>query len=65
VKPFAQSNKINYPILMGDDQVTGIFGLKSLPDTYLIDREGRIAAAYTDGLVDKDNVEANIKTLLR
>ena len=32
-----------------------------MPDTFLIDRKGRIAAAYA-GLVDKDDVEANIKT---
>jgi peroxiredoxin len=35
-----------------------------MPDTFLIDREGRVAAAYLTGLVDKDDVEANIKALL-
>ena len=35
-----------------------------MPDTFLIDHEGRMAAAYLAGLVDRDNVEANIKALL-
>jgi peroxiredoxin len=64
VKPFVQTNKVNYTILMGDDPVTKAFDIKSLPDTYLIDRQGRIAAAYTTGLVNKDDVEANIRALL-
>jgi hypothetical protein len=37
--------------------------IKTLPGTYLIHREGRIAAAYLGGLVDRSNVEANITTL--
>ena len=64
VKPFVQANRVNYQILMGDDPVTKAFDIKSLPDTYLIDRQGRIAAAYTTGLVNKDDVEANIRALL-
>ncbi len=35
-----------------------------MPDTFLIDRRGRVAAAYIAGLVDKDNVESNVSTLL-
>ena len=34
------------------------------PATFLIDRQGRIAAEYP-GLVDKDDIERNIRTLLR
>ena len=40
------------------------YGIGNLPDTFLIDRQGRVAAAYKEGLVDRDNVEANIKVLL-
>jgi peroxiredoxin len=63
VKPFVQTNKINYPILMGDDDVTKTFNIEALPATYLIDGQGRIAATYV-GLVDKVDIEANIKKLL-
>ena len=64
VTPFVQAHKVNYAILMGDDQVTKKYDIQALPLTYLIDRRGRIAATYA-GVVDKDNVEANIKTLLK
>ena len=39
------------------------YGIESMPDTFLIDRDGRIAAAYR-GLVDRDDIEANIRTML-
>jgi hypothetical protein len=34
-----------------------------MPDTFLIDRQGRIAAAYLGGLVDRANMEANLTAL--
>jgi peroxiredoxin len=64
VKPFLANTKVPYRILLGDDPTAQQYGIKSLPETFLIDRKGRIAAAYTTGLVDKDDVEANIKILL-
>ena len=63
VKPFVLEHKVNYPILMGDDDVAKAYSINALPATYLIDGQGRIAAAYL-GLVDKDDMEANIKKLL-
>ena len=63
VRPFIASHKINYPILMGNDAIIGTYGFESYPATYLIDRSGRIAATYV-GVVSKDDVEANLKTLL-
>ena len=64
VRPFVQAHKVNYPILMGDDQATKGYDIQALPLTYLIDRRGRIAAIY-GGIIDKDNLEANIQTLLK
>lgn len=63
VNPFVETNKVDYPILMGDDGITKRYSVNALPVTYLIDRRGRIAATYA-GLVDRANIEANIKTLL-
>jgi peroxiredoxin len=63
VKPFVKAQRVNYPILMGDDDVTKAYAIMALPATYLIDRSGRIAAEYP-GLVDKDDVERNIRILL-
>lgn len=64
VKPFMAKQKINYAILMGDDAVTNSYRIRALPVTYLIDRQGRIAAEYV-GLVDKDDIERNIKVLIK
>jgi peroxiredoxin len=63
VTPFVQTHHVNYSILMGDDDVTKAYAIKALPVTYLLDRKGRIAAEYP-GLVDKDDVERNIRILV-
>ena len=63
VNPFVESHKVDYPILMGDDGIAKRYSVQALPVTYLIDRRGRIAAKYV-GVVDRANIEANIKMLL-
>jgi cytochrome c biogenesis protein CcmG/thiol:disulfide interchange protein DsbE len=64
VKPFLAENHLPYPILLGDGPTAQRFGIETLPDTFLIDRQARVAAACRAGLVDKKDVEANIKALL-
>jgi cytochrome c biogenesis protein CcmG/thiol:disulfide interchange protein DsbE len=64
VKPFLAEHSIPYRIVTGDDSTAKGFGIDTLPDTFLIDRRGRVAAAYPAGLVDRENVEANIQALL-
>ena len=64
LKPFLAETQVAYPILLGDGPTARRFGIQSMPDTFLIDRQGRVAAAYLTGLVDRDNVEVNIKALL-
>ena len=63
VTPWAESHKVNYTILMGDDTVEKGYKITALPATYLVDRNGRIAAAYV-GLVNRDNLQANLTKLL-
>ena len=64
LKPFLAANHVPYRMVLGNDSTAKQFGIQNLPDTFLIDRQGRVAAVYKEALVDKDNVEANIKTLL-
>ncbi len=64
LKPFLFEHKIPYTMLLGDDPMSKRYGIGNLPDTFLLDRQGRVAALYKENLVDKDNVEANIKALL-
>jgi len=55
---------VPYRILLGNDATSKRFGIESLPDTFLIDRHGRVAAAYKAALVDRADIEANINALL-
>ena len=64
LRPFLEEHKIPYTMLLGDDPMSKRYRIENLPDTFLIDRHGRVAALYKESLVDKDNVEANIKALL-
>ena len=64
VKPFPAGTHLSYRMLLGDDPTAQQYGIQNLPNTFLIDRQGRVAAAYMGGLVDKDDVETNIKALL-
>ena len=63
VNPFIKTARIPYQIVLGDDNTAKAYGIESMPDTFLIDREGRIAAVY-NGLVVKENVENNLRTML-
>src|SRR4051794_34289908 len=46
VNPSVKASKIEYPILMGDDEITDRYAVNALPVTYLMDRRGGIAATY-------------------
>ncbi len=65
LRPFLAQNRVPYRMLLGDASMAKPYGAaESLPDTFLIDRKGKIAAAYRAGLVDRQNIEANIQALL-
>ena len=64
VKPFLADSNIAYRMLLGDNATLKRYEIENLPDTFLIDREGRVAAVYRAGLVDKDDLEANIKAII-
>ena len=64
VKPYVASNKINYRMVIGDDMTAQKYGgVESLPSSFLIDREGRIAAVHI-GLVSKKVYQDDIDQLL-
>ena len=64
LKPFLVDHEVPYRMLLGDNSTAKQYGIDNLPDTFLIDRKGKVAAAYKAGLVDRDDIEANIKALL-
>lgn len=63
VKPFLEEHKLNYPVVIGDDNLASQFGLAQMPKTLLIDRNGKISKSHV-GLVNKDVFESEIKALL-
>ena len=64
IKPFLSAKHIKYPVVMGDDALGGKFGLKQMPLSLLIDRQGKIAVSH-EGVVDRKSFEQNIQELLR
>ena len=55
---------INYPVLFDENEVAKPYGgVDALPTTFFVDRNGKVVAA-TVGLVDRDEIEANIKKAL-
>ena len=63
LKPFLATAKIPYRIVLGDESTAKSYQIENMPDTFLIDRKGNIAASYT-GIVDRANLEANIQQML-
>ena len=63
VKPFLADHKLNYPVVIGNDDLGEQFGVINMPLTLLIDRNGKIAESHA-GVVDKDNFESKIRSLL-
>lgn len=63
VRPFLAQHKLNYPVVIGTQELGKKYGADSLPVTLLIDRDGRIAEAHS-GVVDKDAFEADVRALL-
>ncbi len=50
VRNFVKANKINYPILLDTNgQVGQIYGARSIPTTYIVDRKGNIIARTIGG----------------
>ncbi|MDX2153527.1 MAG: redoxin domain-containing protein [Bryobacteraceae bacterium] len=64
VRPYIQEKKVNYRVLVGNDSTAELYGgVASLPTTFLIDREGRIASTHV-GLVSKSDYQNEINELV-
>ena len=64
VKPFLEAKQVNYPVVIGDWDLAGRFGITALPVTLLIDRNGKVADLHV-GMVDKDAFDREIQILLK
>lgn len=64
LKKFSKDNGINYPIAIGNPEVSSAYGgIQYIPTTFIIDRDGNIAGKHV-GFVEKDVFEKEIKGLL-
>jgi thiol-disulfide isomerase/thioredoxin len=64
VKPYLAQSKINYRVILGSDTVATLYGgVESLPTTFMLDQEGKIASTHI-GLVSKSDYEDEIVQLL-
>jgi cytochrome c biogenesis protein CcmG/thiol:disulfide interchange protein DsbE len=63
VHEFLAQTDVPYRIVLGDATIMDKYGNTGMPDTFLIDRQGKIAAVYR-GLVNKDGVEKDLQAVL-
>ncbi len=64
VAAFAKKYAINYPVVMGTDEVSDAYGgIQVLPTTFIIDRKGKVVDGLL-GATDRAGFEAKIKPVL-
>jgi peroxiredoxin len=64
VKPFMAREKLNYRVMVTSEEVDQLYGgVESLPTTFVIDREGRVASSHV-GLAGKNTYRKEILKLL-
>jgi len=65
VKPFLAGMKVNYRVVMGDELTSRMYGdVEAIPTTFLIDKQGKIAAIHV-GLASRKAFEDGVDELLR
>jgi peroxiredoxin len=64
VQAFARDNGMNYPVLLGNDAISALYGgIEGIPTTFIIDKTGRIVNKF-EGFRPRGTFEAEIKKLL-
>ena len=64
VRDFAASANINYPVLIGNDEIARLYGgITGIPTTFVIDRQGNIVKRY-EGYRPAAVFESDISSLL-
>lgn len=65
VTPFVKQSKINYPVVLGDQQVVENYGgINAIPTTFIVDRNGNIVDQHTGTMTLKE-LEAKLKPLFK
>ncbi len=65
VKSFVDTQKLNFPMVMGDYQVVQDFGgLQAVPTIFVIERHHNVVQRYV-GIAEKSTLENDVKAILR
>jgi thiol-disulfide isomerase/thioredoxin len=62
LKRFLEQMKINYDVYWGTEEIANYVGLRGIPHTLVLDREGRITYTYI-GFTPEKTFEENIQAL--
>ncbi len=47
VRPFMKKYGVNYPVMLATDEIVSAYGgIRGIPTTFVIDKEGRVAASF-------------------
>lgn len=64
VKPFMADMKVNYRMVLGTEEMAQLYGgVQSLPTTFILDRNGKVASVHM-GIVSRSVFEEEIRALL-
>lgn len=64
INPYVAEKKINYPVLLADENVNKAYGgIDALPTTFILGRDGKVAFLHA-GLAQRTEYEKEIKSLL-
>ncbi len=64
IRQFAASHGINYPVLLGNDEVSALYGgISGIPTTFIIDKSGKIVRRF-EGFTERSVFEREIESLL-
>ena len=64
IRPYISERKINYRVVLGNDSVGQLYGgVDSLPTTFIVDRDGKVAYVHV-GLAGKNEYLNEIQTVL-
>jgi peroxiredoxin len=64
INPYVADHKINYPIVLANEEVNELYGgIEALPTTLLIGKDGKVAFLHA-GLISREEYEKEIRQLL-
>ena len=65
IKKFVQTTPINYPVLIGSQEVARTYGIRAIPTTFIIDKEGIVTARHLGLLPNmQSTLEQEIERLI-